>query len=112
MDTITTTLPVPATTPIIDALDRSARNLQALATQQRIELTGRPTWTITVRAGVPHLTIEQPVDPLLHPECGSETGYTYHRRKYGTPTCEPCKQAHATAERRRKQRRLEGVDAV
>lgn len=40
---------------------------------------------------------------------GTDTGYYAHRRQWGTPACQACKDAHATAERLR-QRRLRGED--
>ena len=40
---------------------------------------------------------------------GTDTGYYAHRRSWGTKPCQPCKEAHATAERIR-QRRLKGED--
>lgn len=105
MTTLTVTVPVGVRLPIGDALERSAESLAKHAARQRVQLGGEPVWRIEVRCGVPHLTVEQDVVNVLHPECGTDTGYAYHRRRYGTPTCEPCRAAHARAEARRVARR-------
>lgn len=44
--------------------------------------------------------------PKPEPECGTTRGYRRHRTK-GEPTCAPCKEANATAQRAAWQRRVE-----
>lgn len=45
-----------------------------------------------------------PAAPRAQPACGTDNGYKAHRRRQ-EPACEPCKRAHAQAERRLKQAR-------
>ena len=46
-------------------------------------------------------------DDLLRRDryCGTDTGYYYHRRKFGEPACGPCRAAHAKAEAARQRRK-------
>lgn len=45
----------------------------------------------------------------LPAEHGTDTGYYAHRKHWGSPACQPCKDAHATVERIKK-RRKKGQD--
>ena len=57
----------------------------------------------------------QPVTPYAERQavasCGTESGYSKHRRK-GEPMCEPCRDAHRAGERRRAAARAARKEAV
>lgn len=43
--------------------------------------------------------------PRPTPDCGTESGYQYHRRQLHEPPCDPCKEARAIADRERRTRK-------
>ena len=67
-------------------------------------------WLVAVRMAPVNLVMRITApSPVTEARCGTESGYTRHVRT-GTRPCDACKEAHASAERRRVARRQrEGV---
>lgn len=107
---LSVTQPVNPRTTIQDALRRALSALQWHADRAGTLLTEPVRYTVEIRGGVPHVTAEADMLDRQHPKCGTDTGYYYHRRRYGTTPCGPCRLAHAEAERRRKQRQRDEQD--
>lgn len=56
---------------------------------------------------LPHLASR-----CTNPYAGTDTGYYYHLRKYGTPPCDACKAAHTAAARKRDNRAPRPIGAA